>query len=154
MKIETTPDQLIRPAKLSDSAEIARLAEELGYPAAAGGISARLQLLLDQPNHFVAVAAIENKEELRGWIAAEKRTLLVATPQIEIMGLVVDQKARRAGTGHALIAALEDWARERGTRYIVVRSNVLRHGSHPFYQGLGYRREKSQHVYVKELPEV
>jgi GNAT superfamily N-acetyltransferase len=137
-------------AKLSDSAEIARLAEELGYPAAPAEISARLQSLLDQPNHFIAVAAVEEEQTLLGWIAAEERTLLIAAAQIEIMGLVVDHAARRAGIGYALIAAVEHWAKERGLEKIVVRSNIRRQESHPFYEGLGYRRAKSQHVYVKE----
>ena len=150
LTMKTKPRYMIRPATLGDSAEMARLAGELGYPAAPREISARLQALLDHANHFIAVAAIDNKETLRGWIAAEERTLLVASPQIEIMGLVVDQKARREGIGHALIAAVERCAKERGLGNIVVRSNVLRHESHPFYEGLGYRRAKSQHVYVKE----
>jgi hypothetical protein len=34
---------------------------------------------------------------------------------------------------------------------VIVRSNVLRHAAHPFYEGLGYVRQKSQHVYRKHL---
>lgn len=151
MTTKTQPRYRIRPATLSDSAEIARLSGELGYPAAPAEISARLQLLLDQANHFVVVAAIEDEQLLLGWIAAEERTLLVASPQIEIMGLVVDHSARREGVGQALIAAVEHWTKERGLRDVVVRSNTLRQESHPFYEGLGYRREKSQHVYTKEV---
>ena len=30
---------------------------------------------------------------------------------------------------------------------LVVRSNVARESSHPFYEALGYKREKTQHVY-------
>ncbi len=147
----TKPRYSIRAATLGDAAEIARLAGELGYPAAAGEISARLQSLLGQPNHFIAVAATQDEQgkELLGWIAAEERSLLVASPQIEIMGLVVDHASRREGVGHALIAAIEHWAKERGHGNIVVRSNTRRQQSHPFYEGLGYRRKKSQHVYVK-----
>jgi GNAT superfamily N-acetyltransferase len=151
LKNETEARYLVRAAKLDDSAEIARLSGELGYPAVPAEISARLQSLLNHPNHFIAVAAIDNEQSLLGWIAAEERMMLVAAPQIEIMGLVVDHAARREGIGHALIAAVERWTRERGVRYIVVRSNVRRDESHPFYEGLGYAREKSQHVYVKEL---
>ncbi len=149
MTIVTKPRYSVRAAKLGDAAEIARLAGELGYPAAAGEISARLQSLLGQPNHFIAVAAVESAQQLLGWIAAEERTLLVVSAQIEIMGLVVDHAARREGVGHALIAATESWAKERGQGDIVVRSNTRRQESHPFYEGLGYRRKKSQHVYVK-----
>jgi GNAT superfamily N-acetyltransferase len=147
--IVTKPRYSIRAAELGDSAEIARLAGELGYPATPTDISARLESLLGQPNHFIAVAAAEDAQKLLGWIVAEERTLLVASPQIEIMGLVVDGTARREGVGHALMAAIEHWAKERGQGNIVVRSNARRQESHPFYEGLGYRRKKSQHVYVK-----
>jgi GNAT superfamily N-acetyltransferase len=148
--IVTKPRYSIRAAELGDSAEIARLAEELGYPATPTDISARLESLLGQPNHFIAVAATEEGQKLLGWIAAEERTLLVASPQIEVMGLVVDGTVRREGVGHALIGAIEHWATERGQGNIVIRSNVRRQESHPFYEGLGYRCKKSQHVYVKE----
>ena len=46
MTTETKPRYTVRGAKLGDSAEIARLAGELGYPAAPAEISTRLQLLL------------------------------------------------------------------------------------------------------------
>jgi len=145
----TKPRYSIRAAELGDSAEIARLAGELGYPAMPADISARLESLLGQPNHLIVVAAIDDGQKLLGWIAAEERSLLVAPAQIEIMGLVVDHPARREGVGHALIAAVEHWAKERSQGNIVVRSNTRRQESHPFYEGLGYRRKKSQHVYVK-----
>jgi GNAT superfamily N-acetyltransferase len=142
---------VIRGATVSDASEIARLAGELGYPATGDEISSRLKSLANYPDHFLVVAAVENGDQLLGWIAAEKRILLIATPRIEIMGLVVDQSARRAGVGRRLIAAAEQWAREREINDIVVRSNVLRQESHAVYVRLGYSREKSQHVYVKHL---
>ena len=43
------------------------------------------------------------------------------------------------------------WASERGLREIAVRSNVVRAESHPFYEGRGYARVKTQHVYLKPL---
>jgi predicted N-acetyltransferase YhbS len=34
---------------------------------------------------------------------------------------------------------------------MTVRSNVVRSGSHPFYERLGYARSKTQHAYRKAL---
>jgi len=147
----TKPPCSIRSASLADAAEIARLASQLGYPATAGEILARLEALLAKPNHFIAVAAAEEKPGLRGWIAAEKRDLLIASDRVEIMGLVVDRAARRQGVGQILVAEVERWAVTRGVGEVVVRSNILRPESHPFYEQLGYHREKSQHVYLKHL---
>ena len=49
----------IRPAKLTDAVEIARLIIELGYTASVDEISSRLTDLLASVNHFVAVAATD-----------------------------------------------------------------------------------------------
>ena len=153
MTTETERGFVIRPATSTDAGEIGRLAGQLGYPAEANEISTRLELLLDRPNHFIAVAAGgESEKDLVGWIAAEERDLLITSRQVEITGLVVDQAARSGGVGWMLVNAAERWAQERGLGCVVVRSNVVRAGSHPFYERLGYVRQKSQHVYRKVLP--
>ena len=141
----------IRRATLADAAEIARLASQLGYPAVAGEILGRLEPLLDRPNHFIAVAAAGKQPPLLGWIAAEKRNLLITSERVEIMGLVVDHSARREGIAQTLVAEVERWAVKHGVCAVVVRSNIFRPESHPFYEQLGYHREKSQHVYLKQL---
>jgi GNAT superfamily N-acetyltransferase len=67
------------------------------------------------------------------------------------MGLVVDGAARRRGTGRALVDAAEQWAQSQGLATLTVRSNVTRQLSHPFYEALGYVREKTQHLYRKRF---
>ena len=97
------------------------------------------------------MAAAEKQPRLLGWIAAEARDLLITSGRVEIMGLVVDHAARREGVGQILVAEVERWAVTRGVGEVVVRSNILRPESHPFYEQLGYHREKSQHAYLKRL---
>jgi GNAT superfamily N-acetyltransferase len=145
------PPYSIRRATLADAAEIARLATELGYPAGVEEITGRLEPLLERSNHFIAVAAANKTPLLFGWVAAEERQLLLVSQRVEIMGLVVDLAARRVGVGQALVAEIERWALERGLDGVSVRSNTLRPESHPFYEQLGFHREKSQHVYLKQL---
>lgn len=137
-----------RPAHASDAAEIARLAAELGYPVDTGSMVARLDAVLGDPCGCVSV--VDGNGHLAGWIAAERRLNLEVGERVEITGLVVDGRARRGGVGRALVGAVEAWAREQGMD-VVVRSNVQRQDSHPFYEGLGYTRQKSQHVYRKQL---
>jgi GNAT superfamily N-acetyltransferase len=145
--------RFIRAATPADGGEIARLAGQLGYPAEAKEISSRLESLFGRANHFIAVAAArENEKHLLGWIAAEERALLIATSRVEIMGLVVDHAVRSKGIGRALVTAVERWATSLGVWDVVVSSNIRRAASHPFYERLGYSREKSQHVYVKSFP--
>jgi hypothetical protein len=49
------------------------------------------------------------------------------------------------------VAEAERWAAIRGLSQMSVRSNVAREESHPFYQGLGYGRVKTQQVYRKAI---
>ena len=140
----------LRRARLEDAAEIARLVTELGYPVKAGAILPRLQVLLVHPDHLVTVAAGPN-DRLSGVIMAEHRVLLLYGPQVEIMGLSVGSDVRRMGVGRALVEAVEAWARQFGDNQIVVRSNVVRLESHPFYEKIGYERRKTQHVYARSL---
>ena len=140
----------LRPACIEDAAEIARLAGELGYPVAADVMQARLQALLSLPQHRIVVARGEH-DGLLGWIAVERRLTLESGERIEIVGLVVDAAVRGTGLGRALVADAERWASDQGFNAMVVRSNVTREGSHPFYASLGYARVKTQHVYRKPL---
>ena len=86
---------------------------------------------------------------MSGVIMAEHRVLLLYGPQVEIMGLSVGSDVRRMGVGRALVKAVEAWAQQIGDRQIVVRSNVVRPESHPFYEKIGYKRKKTQHVYAR-----
>jgi GNAT superfamily N-acetyltransferase len=138
-----------RQARADDAAEIARLAGELGYPADTQAMAARLQALLADPRRCAYV--IEGDDRLAGWIAVERRLSLEAGERVEITGLVVDGTVRRGGVGRALVAVAETWAAQQGVDLVIVRSNVQRQASHPFYEGLGYRRQKSQHVYARRL---
>ena len=140
----------LRSANIEDAAEIARLAGELGYPVAADALQARLQVLLPLPQHRIVVVQGE-RDGLLGWIAIERRLTLESGERIEIVGLVVDAAARGGSIGRALVADAERWALALGFDAIVVRSNVMREGSHPFYASLGYSRIKTQHMYRKGL---
>jgi GNAT superfamily N-acetyltransferase len=84
-----------------------------------------------------------------GCMHVEHRLSLAEGERAEIMGLVVDPGARAQGLGRDLVNSAESWARERGLAVVTVRSNVARELSHPFYEALGYSREKTQHVYRK-----
>jgi GNAT superfamily N-acetyltransferase len=139
----------IRRAKIDDAAEMARLAGELGYPMAATEMARRLTVLSPNDRHHIAVAA--SGPRLLGWIHVEHRFSLEGGDRAELMGLVVDASARRLGLGRKLIGVAEKWAAEHGLAEITVRSNAARELSHPFYERLGFRRAKTQHVYSKTV---
>jgi GNAT superfamily N-acetyltransferase len=129
---------------------MARLSGELGYPMSIDEMRAALGRLLADPRHFVAVAD-EGGDRLLGWMHVEHRTSMQSADRAELIGLVVDGAVRRRGAGRALVAEAEQWARAQGLTTLTVRSNVARELSHPFYEALGYVREKTQHVYRKRF---
>ena len=136
----------IRRAHPSDAAEMARLSGELGYPISVEEMRAALGRLLADDRHFTAVAE-EGADRLVGWMHVEHRTLMQSAERAELIELIVDASARRRGTGRALVDVAESWARSRGLASLTVRSNVTRELSHPFYEALGFVREKTQHLY-------
>jgi GNAT superfamily N-acetyltransferase len=140
----------IRRATLADAATIAALSGELGYPASAQEMSARLAVLLPQTTQFIAVAT-SPADDAVAWIAAERRLLIEYGAKVEIVGLVVGAAARRSGVGKTLVAAVEQWTRAQGLALVAVRSNAARIESHPFYENLGFVRRKTQHSYEKVL---
>jgi N-acetylglutamate synthase-like GNAT family acetyltransferase len=142
----------IRPARAADVPRLTGLLAQLGYPSEPGAVAGRLTALLGSATRQVLVAAPADDSRIDGCVAVERRLTLVADELVEITALVVDAAARRSGVGHALVRAAEQWAARQGLPAVVVRSNVVRPESHPFYEGIGYRRKSTSHVYLKAVP--
>jgi len=72
-------------------------------------------------------------------------------PHIEVMGLVVAEPWHGRGVGRHLMAAAEQSARAAGVGSVRLRSGIHREGAHAFYLGLGYREQKRQAVFVRDM---
>ena len=140
----------IRGAVLSDAPDLALLSGVLGYPVGGEILARRLGTLLTRPREVVLVAEAAPNHVV-GWLHGTEQELLESGRRCEILGLVVDEAHRGEGVGRRLVAAVEEWAAGRGLDRVVVRSNVIRAESHPFYERLGYVRVKTQHAYRKQL---
>lgn len=140
---------VIRRATVSDAPRVAELSGMLGYPAKAEEMARRLTGILAYETHAVFVA--EFAGDVVGWIHLAEQHLLEFDRRGEILGLVVGSGQRGKGVGRELVLAAEAWARVRGLQQVVVRSNIVRPESHPFYERIGYERYKTQHVYRKPL---
>ncbi len=141
----------LRPAVVGDAERIAELSRVLGYPSDAAALGARLARLLARDGELVLVAE-DGAGHMLGWAYAGERESVEAPARCELLGLVVDAAARRRGIARQLVTAVEQWAARRGLPRVVVRSNVARLESHPFYEGIGYTRIKTQHTYEKRTP--
>lgn len=140
----------IRTALLTDAPDLAMLSGVLGYPVGDETLALRLANLLKRSEDIVLVAEVA-PDHVVGWLHGAEQELLESGRRCEIVGLVVDAAYRGQGVGRQLVAAVEEWAARRGLEQIVVRSNVVRTESHPFYERLGYVRTKTQHAYRKQL---
>ena len=138
----------VRSARVEDAAELASLSAQLGYPVPPDLLADRLARILGRPDELVLVACAP-AGPIVGWVHGAEQWFLEAEVRCELLGLVVDSGHRREGVGQRLVAAVERWAEQRRLGEISVRSNVARAESHPFYERLGYRRVKTQHVYRK-----
>lgn len=141
---------LVRPARAEDAAEMARLLTQLGYPVGEAEAAARWRAIAASPRHAVFVAAAA-EGPLAGLVAVERRLMLELGERCEIVALVVDAHLRRGGVGRALADAARAWAQAGPGRAMMVRSSVAREASHRFYERVGFRNIKTQHVYELRL---
>ena len=140
---------MIRRANVGDCAAIAELTRELGYEVTPEESAARLEVLGVRDDAIVLVALVGDRPA--GWIHGA-HVLSMETPEFaEIRGLVVSEAVRGAGVGAKLVAAVEQWSRERGLRRIRVRSNIRREATRKFYERLGFAVVKTQNVFDKSL---
>ena len=137
----------IRAAEPSDVAALAELAGELGYPTEPAAMADRLA---DLPAGDEILVALQDGV-IVGWAHCAIHRSLVMEPHAEVLGLVVGEPMRGLGIGRHLMAAAEDWARAHQVPFIRLRSSAHRDGAHAFYLGLGYREQKRQVVFIRDL---
>lgn len=140
----------LRAAVESDAAELARLTAQLGYPADAAAMRARLARLRAGANDCVLVVARPDGG-LAGWIHGTLVQLLESPLRVEIGGLIVDEVWRRRGLARRLVAGLEAWAVAQGAAELSVRCREERAETHAFYERMAFRFTKTQRVFRKRL---
>jgi GNAT superfamily N-acetyltransferase len=141
-------DVRIRRAERGDAAALADLMTQLGYPTRASEMEMRMEDISADKNYATFVAVDEGK--VCGMIGTFTRySYEHNNPSGRILALVVSEKMRGRGVGHALIMAAEaDFAR-RNVRRVAVNARFERTQAHAFYEGLGYT--KNGFRLVKEL---
>ena len=141
---------LVRRARKEDAAAIAALAGQLGYPSTQEQVEKRLVRILTDSAHVLFVAE-SSGGRIGGWLQVFGYHVVESDARAEVAGLVVDETQRGSGIGRLLMQHAENWAREKGYAAVALRSNIIRHEAHAFYQRIGYTIPKTQHVFRKEL---
>ena len=139
----------VRRAKGEDVPAIAEISREFGYEPTEAEVGVSLRDLLPRFDHAVFVAEVAGT--VQGWGHARINRQLESPRYAEIAGLVVTRSHRSQGIGAAIVAAIEQWAREQGEHSLRVRSNVVRERAHRFYLREGYTELKQQKTFVKKL---
>lgn len=128
----------IRPATVDDSAIIAVLLDQLGYPASVEDIPQRLDALNSLPT-AIAVVAEDPKRGVIGLITSHLfPSIHDNEPVAWLTTLVVLDGVRSQGVGSQLVLFVEEWAARNGASRITVTSHKRRERTHQFYQQRGY----------------
>ena len=151
MTIELNDSKLaiVRSACAGDTERIAVLSQQLGYPESQEEVQRRLNQIQQDQQHAVYVAELSGR--VVGWVHVYVCQLVVADPQAEIGGLVVDESHRHCGIGRLLMQQAERWGREKGCWAVYLRSHVVCKDAHAFYKGIGYNNVKTSMVFRKAL---
>jgi len=127
----------IREATALDAVAVAALLSELGYPSSPAQAAERIERIATDPSTWVIVAEVES--EPAGLGALHVQNLVERDePGCKVAALVVGQRFRRRGIGELLMQALEDEARRRGGKVMVLNTAHRRADAHAFYEALGY----------------
>jgi predicted N-acetyltransferase YhbS len=139
---------IVRPARLEDVDQLARLFDELGYPQTEGALSGALKGAATDPRADVLVA------DDGGAVVGAATYFLVpvvhdSRPWCRITSLIVDEAHRGHGIGQRLVEAAEAAARDSACSRVEATSALHRTDAHRFYDGLGYSQTSAH--YLKRL---
>jgi GNAT superfamily N-acetyltransferase len=125
----------IRDARPEDSAAIADLLGQLGYPATVEAVEVRLERL-GAAGDRVVVAEVGGRVVGLASLRVSP-SIEYDTPAGQLASLVVDEAHRGAGIGRALVEAMENEARARGCGALFLTTAERRGDAHAFYERLG-----------------
>jgi GNAT superfamily N-acetyltransferase len=139
----------VRVVETQDFEALADLLTQLGYETRTSEMQMRMEAILANKNYATFVAVSDGK--VCGMIGTfTAYTYEHNNPSARIFALVVSEKVRGRGVGHALIAAAEKDLARRNIRRVAVDTRFERKEAHEFYDKVGYTRNGFR--FVKELP--
>ncbi|MGC7406332.1 GNAT family N-acetyltransferase [Pandoraea pneumonica] len=130
-----------RLAADGDAQHIVTLLAQLGYDTPIDIV--RRNIALSNANgDDAAYVAIDELGNIVGCMGLHALTMFHLAGRLgRITALVVEEKARGSGIGHALMAAAHAWFIERGCEKFEVTSSDHRVAAHRFYARHGYARD-------------
>lgn len=139
----------IRTISEQDAQSVAELSIQLGYESNIEQTLLRITQINNSNENCAYVALLENK--VVGWIHGFYTLRLESDAFVEIGGLVVDSTYRNLKIGKQLIESVNLWAKKHGVKKLKVRCNTKRTESHQFYERVGFKENKRQVAFEREL---
>jgi N-acetylglutamate synthase-like GNAT family acetyltransferase len=142
---------VIRDAAAGDVPAVARLLDQLGYPADEASVARRLERLLASSADRILVA--ESEGEVVGVAGIHVSPALeYDADAAKVSAIAVDEAHRGRGVGRALMAALEAEARARNCALLFLTTAERRQDAHAFYRALGFAETGRR--FAKDLREL
>jgi GNAT superfamily N-acetyltransferase len=139
----------IRAAEATDVDALADLMMQLGYETRAAEMQMRMEAIRAD-KHYATFVAV-SKGKVCGMVGTFTcYSYEHNSPSSRILALVVSEKMRGRGIGHALIAAAEKDLAQKNIQRVAVNTRFERKEAHEFYEKAGYVRNGFR--FVKELP--
>jgi GNAT superfamily N-acetyltransferase len=130
--VRGVPERLRLPDPPADPEERAKVRE---YLAAILRDPEAALLVAEAPGELAGLAEVYLRRD-------EPHPLRVVYTYGHLQSLMVTEPWRGRGVGGRLVAAAEDWARERGATQLRLDAWEFAEGPLPFYESLGYRTAK------------
>ncbi|KQM74727.1 GCN5 family acetyltransferase [Pedobacter sp. Leaf216] len=139
----------IRAITEKDADIVAKLSTQLGYKSDVKQTTARIKLINNSIENCAFVALINGK--IVGWIHAFYTLRIESDAFVEIGGLIVDETYRNHQIGKQLIENITLWAKKQELKKLKVRCNIVRIESHKFYKRIGFKENKTQIAFEKDI---
>ncbi|NYI41961.1 GNAT family N-acetyltransferase [Demequina lutea] len=125
----------IRPAKATDFERVWPLMRDFPLGAEPTYAVAERSFASILAHQGAALLVASAGEGIVGYaLVYEQPTLFADGPSAYVQELMVDEARRGSGIGGALMAAAEQWARDRGCRYVRLATSM----AEEFYRARGY----------------
>ena len=135
----------VRAGTEADADELVPLMVVLGYATTPEQMRTRMARIAAHPDYHTLVA--ERDGRVVGMVGVQWGIAWNNdAPWARVNSLAVLPEERGRGTGAALMAAAEAWAREQGATSIHLTTNARREGAHRFYERIGYQNTGRRYI--------
>lgn len=143
---------MIRQLSVKDATQLQVINEKsLGYAITLEECQKHLEAVLKNDDHILIGYTDEMTDLVIGYCHMQLYQTTYAPTVYNILGLAVLPGYQRRGIGGQLMRAIEEIAKKNNINYIRLNSGNSRKEAHAFYQHLGYKSDKIQKRFLKEL---